>query len=203
MGRMAEPVPERGRLRLLGERPALDLVNTAEWRGAEALRDWLADYGDLLAWATAAGVLGAAEARRLAAAARARPAASEAALERVKALRAALRRTFGGTPDLGPLNAALAAAPARRELVEAAGGFAWRTRADLSLDLPLWRLAWSAADLLASPDFARLGVCEAEDCGWLFLDFSRGRSRRWCEMETCGNRAKARRHYRRARAAQG
>ena len=31
-------------------------------------------------------------------------------------------------------------------------------------------------------------------CGWLFLDTSRGGRRRWCSMETCGNREKASRH---------
>jgi len=46
-------------------------------------------------------------------------------------------------------------------------------------------------------------ICEAtatDGCGWLFLDETRNRSRRWCSMKDCGNRAKARRHYRRRRA---
>jgi predicted RNA-binding Zn ribbon-like protein len=38
-------------------------------------------------------------------------------------------------------------------------------------------------------------VCAAEDCGWLFLDTSKNHTRRWCSMKSCGNRAKARRHY--------
>jgi len=45
-----------------------------------------------------------------------------------------------------------------------------------------------------------VGVCPGEGCGWLFFDTSKNRSRRWCAMEDCGNRAKARRHYRRSRA---
>jgi predicted RNA-binding Zn ribbon-like protein len=45
-----------------------------------------------------------------------------------------------------------------------------------------------------------VGVCPGEGCGWLFFDASKNRSRRWCAMEDCGNRAKARRHYRRSRA---
>lgn len=40
----------------------------------------------------------------------------------------------------------------------------------------------------------RLKRCENPRCGWLFVDRSRNRSRRWCEMATCGNRAKAKRH---------
>jgi predicted RNA-binding Zn ribbon-like protein len=37
--------------------------------------------------------------------------------------------------------------------------------------------------------------CSGDTCGWLFVDTSRNHSRRWCDMEDCGNRAKARRHY--------
>ncbi|HXO42658.1 MAG TPA: CGNR zinc finger domain-containing protein, partial [Thermoanaerobaculia bacterium] len=58
----------------------------------------------------------------------------------------------------------------------------------------------SAAELLTSDKWRRVRECAGSDCTWLFLDRSRNRSRRWCAMQTCGNRAKARRHYRRARA---
>jgi predicted RNA-binding Zn ribbon-like protein len=67
----------------------------------------------------------------------------------------------------------------------------------------LWPVARSAADLLTSAEeLARVGQC-ADDrgCGWLFFDTSRNHSRRWCAMKDCGNRAKARRHYRRQRKA--
>jgi predicted RNA-binding Zn ribbon-like protein len=47
--------------------------------------------------------------------------------------------------------------------------------------------------LLASGDgWERLKVCGAEDCRWAFYDTSRNRSRTWCSMSDCGNRAKAR-----------
>jgi len=46
----------------------------------------------------------------------------------------------------------------------------------------------------------RVRECDGAACTWLFLDQSRNRSRRWCSMESCGNRAKARRHYHRQRA---
>ncbi|NMB90574.1 MAG: hypothetical protein GYA17_19605 [Chloroflexi bacterium] len=63
-------------------------------------------------------------------------------------------------------------------------------------------VAQSAAELLTSPESDRVRQCAAEDgCGWLFYDTSRNRSRRWCDMGTCGNKAKAQRHYRRMRAA--
>ncbi|NJR13323.1 MAG: hypothetical protein HC779_02360 [Phyllobacteriaceae bacterium] len=53
--------------------------------------------------------------------------------------------------------------------------------------------AMSALRLLGLQESARLKACPA--CGWLFLDRSKNRSRAWCDMTVCGNRAKARRFY--------
>ena len=57
----------------------------------------------------------------------------------------------------------------------------------------------SALHLLSSPELARLRECAAERCGKLYLDHTKNASRRWCDMDTCGNRAKARRHQARRR----
>ncbi|HEX5823256.1 MAG TPA: CGNR zinc finger domain-containing protein, partial [Candidatus Limnocylindrales bacterium] len=40
----------------------------------------------------------------------------------------------------------------------------------------------------------RIRICASDTCRWLFYDESRSGRRRWCDMATCGNRAKARRH---------
>ncbi|MBL0371255.1 CGNR zinc finger domain-containing protein [Rhizobium sp. KVB221] len=53
--------------------------------------------------------------------------------------------------------------------------------------------AHSALKLVSQPEPDRMKVCP--NCGWLFLDKSRNRSRNWCDMAVCGNRAKARLHY--------
>jgi predicted RNA-binding Zn ribbon-like protein len=63
----------------------------------------------------------------------------------------------------------------------------------------LWPVIRSAADLVTSPDISQIRECGAPDCNWLFLDRSRSGRRRWCDMSTCGNRAKARRYYSRHR----
>ena len=55
--------------------------------------------------------------------------------------------------------------------------------------------ARSALRLIGEPEPERLKICG--HCGWLFIDRSRNRSRAWCDMTVCGNRAKASRHYRR------
>lgn len=65
-------------------------------------------------------------------------------------------------------------------------------------DLSLGTAAFLSAMRLLEP--ARLGrVKICPNCHWLYLDESRNRSRRWCDMTVCGNRAKAQRHYRRNR----
>ena len=61
--------------------------------------------------------------------------------------------------------------------------------------------ARSALLLLAQPEPERLKICP--NCHWLFLDRSRNRSRAWCDMAVCGNRAKASRHYHRNREEKG
>jgi predicted RNA-binding Zn ribbon-like protein len=100
--------------------------------------------------------------------------------------------------DVATLNDALGDALAHARLSPLPDGFAWDWGgADPSaLDQMLWPVVQSAVDLLTSPELERVGEC-ADDrgCGWLFLDMTKNRSRRWCDMRDCGNRAKARRHY--------
>ena len=83
-----------------------------------------------------------------------------------------------------------------------ADSFTWEWTGDeAALDRMLWPVVGSAADLLTSEDLDRVGECQGDGCGWLFIDMSRNHSRRWCDMGDCGNRAKARRHYRRKKAS--
>jgi predicted RNA-binding Zn ribbon-like protein len=62
------------------------------------------------------------------------------------------------------------------------------------LDQARSAIAGSLAHYLAEHDVERLGVCENATCGWLFIDRSPAGRRRWCDMRTCGNRAKVARH---------
>ena len=79
------------------------------------------------------------------------------------------------------------------------GRLAWTQRAGTEdPGSMLGPIARAAADLLAADPVRRVGQCHDDrGCGWLFLDTSRLQSRQWCSMADCGNRAKARRHYRR------
>jgi len=66
-------------------------------------------------------------------------------------------------------------------------------------DRLLWPIVYSAVRLLTDPQSARLRQCGGDKCTWVFIDESKNGSRRWCDMSVCGNRAKSRRHYQRAR----
>jgi predicted RNA-binding Zn ribbon-like protein len=60
------------------------------------------------------------------------------------------------------------------------------------VDDALARILGAVAAAVADGTWARMKVCRQPDCRWAYFDASRNRSRSWCSMETCGNRAKAR-----------
>ncbi|MFF7443148.1 CGNR zinc finger domain-containing protein [Streptomyces sp. NPDC008122] len=51
-------------------------------------------------------------------------------------------------------------------------------------------LATDAIHILGGPGRSRIKNCEGPGCAGLYLDTSRGVNRRWCSMNTCGNKAK-------------
>lgn len=187
-----------GEVELIGGHPALDLVNTLAWRGDPARRhDRLLTDLDVLTWAARTEVLPTADVARL------RPAAAEACasvVDAVGSLREALHAVLAD-PDGAAgavVHRAIAAAVAaadRPAVLPWRWGFA---RPEL-VDLPAVA-ALQAADLLTSPAAALVQACADPACGWLFVDRSRNRSRRWCSSADCGNRARARRHAQRARS---
>jgi predicted RNA-binding Zn ribbon-like protein len=75
-------------------------------------------------------------------------------------------------------------------------GFAW-TWTPLRLEQPLWTIALDAAELLVMGLASRVRTCPGHDCGWVFLDVGRGKPRRWCAMDLCGNRDKINKFRRR------
>jgi predicted RNA-binding Zn ribbon-like protein len=68
------------------------------------------------------------------------------------------------------------------------------------VDDALARLVDPLVRELASGNPDRIRICDNETCRWVFYDTSRTGKRRWCDMATCGNRAKAARHRARAKA---
>ena len=200
---------DAGSLKLSGERSSLDFANTADWHASDHPVESLTSYSDLVAWSQRVGILTDHQAQRLLKKAARRPGDATAVLERAIALREAIYQIFSaishGRPppaaDLATFNAELSRVLAQSRIVSTAEGFAWDwAGAEDALDWMLWPVVHDAAGLLTSEELDRVGQCADDRCGWLFLDTSRNRSRRWCSMEDCGNRAKARRHYERKRA---
>lgn len=187
-------------------RICLDFANTLSNRLSDEPHEWLDSYNNLLAWGRLVEVLSDEDARALLQEAAAQPEEAHGVLELAIELRESIYRIFSATAsgrspdatDLDGLNAALAQALPHLRLVQDRDAFTWNwANKGNALDSMLWPVARSAGDLLTSEELQRVGECEGDGCGWLFLDMSRNRSRRWCDMGDCGNRAKARRHYRR------
>jgi predicted RNA-binding Zn ribbon-like protein len=172
----------------------------------------IAPCSDLLGWARQATILTPGEAALLADTARQGARAVADALSQARVLREAMYAVFSaraaGLPappaNLQTLNRAIGRAMARGGLTPAGPRFEWGWPDTApGLDRVSWWVARSAAELLTSPDLTFVRECASYDCGWLFMDTTKNRSRRWCDMRVCGNRAKSRRHYERRRAADG
>jgi predicted RNA-binding Zn ribbon-like protein len=184
----------------------LDFVNTGRPVRGRRVREY-AGPDDAIAWFAARNLLHDDARRALLARYAADPAAGEADLEAIRRVRDAMR---------GLLESAVARRPASRtdlktvnralrthyvyELVPAADGV---TMGHIHLGDPiagaLERLAETLARVLSLGLPERLRICESPDCGEAFIDRSRTGKRRWCDMATCGNRAKAARHRQRRR----
>ncbi len=176
---------------------ALDFINTVGYRSGDR-REYLRNAADLNEWARRAGILAEESEMRV----------TRRQIVRVRAIREELHRLFhrlasGGAPSaavLAPLNARLAGLAPRRQLISDASGISWVwTGAASDPGRVLGPVLSSAADLLASGSYHHVRECRGEQCGWLFLDRSRGGRRVWCSMADCGNREKGRRHYQRVR----
>ena len=193
------------RFELSGGRPCLDFVNTLDERLTDRPVERLRQFGDLVSWAAQTQAISRQEVAMLRRYGLNRPRAAQAALRRATMVREAIfavcsaasqRRNIAG-PAFAALAESVSRAARRRHIQRRGNRFAWgwqpMTRVDP--DLILMRAAWSAADLLTSPAADRIRQCAGPGCAWLFLDTSKNRSRRWCDMTVCGNRIKARRFY--------
>ncbi len=181
---------------LISGHPALDLVNTLDWRfGSHGPKDLLSSYDDLLRFARESKVVNI------------EPPATKTsrsrALRRAIELREALADIFYARLDSRPSPAAARAtlqrhfdAARRAQTIDwtQSPRLRWKWRNDSkSAELPVWALALSASELMTSDAIDRIRACDSLECRWLFLDTSKNHTRRWCDMKVCGNRMKARR----------
>ena len=188
---------------------SLDFANTLEWHASDHPTEHLGDYLTLLSWGQAAGLIAPEKAAHLRRLASEQADEAAAAYERALRLREALFRIYSHhyhnepvkPDDMQVLNALLSQSLPHLKVVNSAEGFAWEWSGDVEdFNQIIWQVARSSADLMTSEQLSRVRVCEDDrGCGYLFIDTTRNHSRRWCSMESCGNRAKARRHYARQR----
>ena len=196
---------------LTGGHLALDLANTVSRRGVPARRkEHLDSYLDVISFLRQSKLLSPKQAQELRHAVLDQPSQARRSFAKIIQLREAIYSVFVvvaqrkpvGSADLTAISDFAVDALRHRALSPVNGGYGWQWVADDEnpFDRFLWQIAHAATDLLTSDELKLVRFCEAPDCEWLFLDHSRNRSRRWCDMKSCGNRAKARRHYERARS---
>ena len=181
-------------LHRVGGNLALDFANTISWRATNRETDHIATGEGLLRWAAHSDLVRAGTAYA--------PISDPlltTAQELRHAIRAAMEKVLAGEEaaqdravildilrhSLG--SAKLTGVPAHIDFIDPA-------------DEIVGTIALAAVDLLRDARLARLKMCPNDDCHWLFLDMTKNRSRRWCDMASCGNRAKVA-HHRRHHAA--
>jgi predicted RNA-binding Zn ribbon-like protein len=197
-------------LPLIADDLALDFANTESGRGFPSHQNHFLKAGHVVEWLKHAKALPADEADRL------RKRVSERAdlaadllaqaielREAIHGIGAALGRGAGPPQAaLASLSALHARFVAQGELAPGASSCRWRWSVRASpVEAALGPIALAAVRLFTEGDFHRIRECGGHACGWLFYDRSKNKSRRWCEMEVCGNRAKQRRLAARRRGA--
>lgn len=161
----------------VGEPLALDLLNT-NWVAADGVQDLLVDTAGLACWLASNDLSDRCRSDE----------PTRVAL--VRARDAVLQVVSDGVAD--ELNAVLDRGRVRRSLSTSG------PHEDADVPEIEWLPAWLAADdllRLMTESPGRIKQCAHEHCVLWFLDTSKNGTRRWHSMTTCGNRAKAARHY--------
>lgn len=193
------------RFDLVGGALCLDFLNTLDDRFSNKPKELLKSYIDLARFGEDTGILKGLEVDRLFTRSQTSPDAAQHALSDAIELRETMYAVFWAIVNQKPapraalttLNQFVQEAAQHAQLVEVSGRFEWKFEDALTFEAPLWPIARSAADLLASEQLALVRPCASRTCLWLFLDTSKNHRRRWCDMTKCGNRAKFQRFYKR------
>ena len=179
----------------------LDFVNTLEFSKGVP-RDDLTSAAVAVAWFQHHALLHGETAAQLVADVAHDDAAADKLLQRVQKTRGALRdllvaaveRRTPSDTALREVNRALRAQYVY-ELVPAADGVSLDHRHEGDpIAGALARLSEAIARELTQDDKERLRICANDECRWVFRDNSPAGRRKWCDMSSCGNRAKAARH---------
>jgi predicted RNA-binding Zn ribbon-like protein len=195
------PAASNGHAHAADLEACIDLINTIEFPQDDGVREeHIPTVDDAIAYFTSRGL---AHEPSIRAQARATTGGETAWLERLYAARAALRNVWdaqveGHAPSdeaLATLNALLRRAP-RLELVPGVRGVGvgHRHTEDDPTGEALARVIEPLVEAIAAGSTGRFRICANTGCRWVFEDTSRAGRRRWCDMSSCGNRAKVRRY---------
>lgn len=197
---METEVERRAAFSQIAGHPALDLVNTVEWRLSEArFEEDLLDYTDVVRWARQLALVSAEEADALEVFALRSAADAAAEAARVRGLREAIYQALFVTGDATTVTDEYRDTVTVGTLNRMDERWGWEFPVDLAL--PRRRIALAAFELLGRDDLSRLGQCRDAECGWVFLDTSPRHNRRWCVSADCGNRNRVREYYERSKSA--
>lgn len=190
---------------MLREQLCLDFINTVGWhRDGSMSQEYLTTYIAFVQWCQVRNIINNEQASFLLEESHSRESEADQVLKRVIKLRESLYRILlavvakeaPGKQDIDLLNSEIARMLPFSSLIYQHNKFEWkRAEQNKSLDWTLSIIIKDIVELLTSNKLDRLKVCADDNCGWVFLDTSKNKSRRWCSMQDCGNRAKARRHY--------
>jgi predicted RNA-binding Zn ribbon-like protein len=185
-----------------GGQLAIDFTNTVGDRGSIS-QEHFATIGDIAAWAEARQIVDRTTLQELRRWVQAHASAARREYVRALEVREALYRTFlavasnrpVGDHDLDLVNREVSLTNCRTHLSFEDGQFTLSSagRHDNPVDEILEPILRAAVSLMTSGELRNVRVCADPACAWLFLDTSRNRSRRWCDMRACGNRQKIRR----------
>jgi predicted RNA-binding Zn ribbon-like protein len=191
-------------LEFVGGAPCLDFVNTINSRLSPE-HDYLMQYLDLAGWANKVGILSPSQMNRLQLRAKQDIQDAENALQKARTLRDLLYQLFSGAargfePNKKVMETFVALygeSISHGEFKTEGDHYTTTWKLDETFDSTLWPIIHAAGELLLSEELSQVKECPG--CGWLFLDTSKNRSRRWCSMNTCGARDKMRRYHKRQR----
>jgi len=188
----------------------LDFCNSGQNARGASGSEWIAGFSDLVDWLEAAEAITRGQAARLRRDAAASPRAAAQVWGRAIKFRETLFRILnakaeGGAiarEDLSEIEAEHARAAPFTRLSWTGEAYRWSLDPSAAaLDAAMQPLVESAVSLLTSPKLERLRRCGNSTCYWLFIDETKNHSRRWCEMASCGNVVKVRRHREKVRSA--
>ena len=194
-------------MRLSGGHPALDFANTVDSRRGRWGPDFLHSFDDLLVLAERTAMLDSSVVFGLRDKASANPERARALVDEAVALREAIHEVFIAedtgcaypSAALQVVETAAREGRSRERLSRMKSGFSWSLPFDELEDVSR-AFALAAIELLIARNERReVRECKGENCGWLFLDHSKGGHRIWCSDASCGTRSRIARFRRRPR----